>query len=209
MMTPGRRPTRTVSHAHMELSTVTEDQSFTLDPVPSTKARTASASGRRINLPPLPSDNPHLSPLLGPELAAEIDNPPRLSPSPSITGSRFSTLPFPSKPRAASSSLGQTVSMRADFGADQTSPSIPMGNTHSAVPSRMSGGDATAIVTPPGSAGTIGLGMMTPGHRTMLGTESYRDTRFGDLPVMMGWGTPEMPETPRPGGSGGEFGSGV
>ena len=38
----------------------------------------------------------------------------------------------------------------------------------------------------------------TPGHRTMLGTERYRDTRFGDVPVFQ-WGTPSVdlgPGTP-------------
>jgi hypothetical protein len=31
----------------------------------------------------------------------------------------------------------------------------------------------------------------TPGHRTLLGTERYRDTRFGDLPTVQ-WGTPSV-----------------
>jgi len=31
----------------------------------------------------------------------------------------------------------------------------------------------------------------TPGHRTMLGTERYRDTRFGDVPMVQ-WGSPSV-----------------
>lgn len=31
----------------------------------------------------------------------------------------------------------------------------------------------------------------TPGHRTLLGTERYRDTRFGDVPVVH-WGSPSV-----------------
>ncbi|WWD15606.1 hypothetical protein CI109_100028 [Kwoniella shandongensis] len=41
--------------------------------------------------------------------------------------------------------------------------------------------------------------VVTPGHRTMLGTERYNDTRFGDIPVGM-WESPKVdlsgPETP-------------
>lgn len=192
MMTPGRRPTRTVSHAHMELSTVTEDPSFS---IPSASPPSRPRSTEAIdNLPPIPGTTQHI-PLFGPELALDkSDRPPSLSPSPSITETRFSSLPFPSKkkPISAPSALGQT------------SPLIP---TQSALPGRMTAN--TVDTTPPCHAGAAGLGMMTPGHRTMLGTESYRDTRFGDLPVMMAWGTPEMPDTPRAGGSGSVFGSGT
>ena len=43
------------------------------------------------------------------------------------------------------------------------------------------------LMGPSESPGTA----QTPGHRTMLGTERYRDTRFGDVPMVQ-WGSPSV-----------------
>ncbi|KAI9634484.1 uncharacterized protein MKK02DRAFT_38014 [Dioszegia hungarica] len=206
MLTPGRRPTRTVSHAHMELSTVTEDSV----PASSAGASFAALSSQKGRPPPLsvsPPSNPHQSPLLGPELTREISEPPRLSPSPSITESRFSTLPFPSKNTGPTPRSNLTKVVDFAF-IPQDTPAEPASAASTAPTSSSSTTAPAPEAVSPVFAPLAGLGMMTPGHRTMLGTEAYRDTRFGDLPVMMSWGTPEMPDTPRPGGSGG-FGSGT
>lgn len=310
LLTPGRRPSRTVSHAHMELSSVTEspkaavdtavtandgpgDASKAIHETPAPDSDAALATPVRPSRPevPEPPSPPHppvplksarkappvtahrriesvtfaQAPLpllgLGPELASEVGagDVPRLSPSPSITETRFSTLAFPTNrnaPRSVSVSaptLGTSPTLAAG-GSRSTATEHIMSQDNAAgesVQSRSSPIPSPAVIardfyTPPqlqnrkaskidsaapapapttpkpvasssadalqgeedlgglgfGISANAGLGMTTPGHRTMLGTESYRDTRFGDQPMTMSWGTPEMPETPYVAGSG-------
>ncbi|KAK8870100.1 hypothetical protein IAR55_000670 [Kwoniella newhampshirensis] len=61
------------------------------------------------------------------------------------------------------------------------------------------GGEVERVGVGLGRLGKKNEEIMTPAHRTMLGTERYNDTRFGDIPVGM-WESPKVdlsgPETP-------------
>lgn len=159
-LTPGRKrvdPTpRAVSQAHMDLTTITES-----DEAPIT---------RRHHTPPV-------APLYPASLSRDgTITPPRLSPSPSITESKFQHPTYPTK----GSSLGPGPSrMRqsSDPAREYMEVALHGLSSHTDSPSVMA----------------------TPSHRTVLGTERYRDTRFGDLP-MMSWGSPTVdlgPSTPQ------------
>ena len=122
----------------------------------------------------VPSDAPTPT-FLGPALRESTGSPPRLSPSPSIGDAAASYSPFLSR-----RSITATPPRRV---RDSKSPSrdymkVALHGLHDLADS------------PSAQA--------TPGHRTMLGTERYRDTRFGDIPVFQ-WGTPSVdlgPTTP-------------
>jgi hypothetical protein len=94
--------------------------------------------------------------------------PPRLSPSPSITERAFQHPQYPSR----GSSL------------------VPQGprSRQSSAPAREY--MDVALHGLPMQADSPSA-LATPGHRTILGTERYRDTRFGDVPVL-NWGSPSV-----------------
>lgn len=94
--------------------------------------------------------------------------PPRLSPSPSITERGFQ---HPSYPSRGSSLVPQGPRPR------QTS-----------TPAREYMDVALHGLPNPVESPS---GFITPGHRTILGTERYRDTRFGDIPTLA-WGSPNV-----------------
>lgn len=162
MLTPGRKradPTpRAVSQAHMDLTTITES-----DEAPVT---------RRHQTPPV-------APLYPASLSRDgTITPPRLSPSPSITESRFQHPTYPAKGSSLApgpSRIRQSSTPAREY-MEVALHGLP---SHTDSPSVMA----------------------TPSHRTVLGTERYRDTRFGDLP-MMSWGSPTVdlgPSTPQVG----------
>lgn len=181
VLTPGRKrsadaepvsTSRAVSNAHKELSTITEE---TNDAGPSHRRQGSGTPG----------------PLLGPALQSTDRGERKLSASPSIPGDRdgFSYTPFPPVPRSAlrgspTPNRPRTPPRQRHRGQASSSPSreymeIAMHGLESA-PRNTSG---QTDQSPSAFA--------TPGHRTMLGTETYRDTRFGDVPVMS-WGTPSV-----------------
>lgn len=109
--------------------------------------------------------------------------PPALSPSPSIGGDNFTYTPLP-KPAGGSSSLAAAAA--GPSAAVASMPSAKSTQTH-----------ARALSSPGREYMRIALNglsnpsdiIVTPNSRTMLGTERYRDTRFGDEPDMM-WASP-------------------
>jgi hypothetical protein len=179
MLTPGRRPTestprrpseptpRAVSQAHMELSTITE-----ASPEGLAVGRGVDSGTSPVHLvfPPVESIS-LATELLGPALAKTgSTSPPRLSPSPSITESKLqSTTGFPSRRTVSSATT-------ASAATDRSSPAREFMDV--ALHGLPDQGDSPS-------------GQGTPNHRTMLGTERYRDTRFGDIPVVS-WGTPSV-----------------
>ena len=181
ILTPGRkRPSdaapvstsRAVSDAHKELSTITEE------------AADAGPSHRR-----LPSESS--GPLLGPALTRAESSEPRLSASPSIPGGNgFSYTPFPPVPRSSSlrsmspTDRPSTPPRQRQRQRSQLSSSPSRKYLEIATYGLESAKDASGATQSPSA-------FATPGHRTMLGTETYRDTRFGDVPVMS-WGTPSV-----------------
>lgn len=124
----------------------------------------------------MPSDTPTPT-FLGPELGDPPASSPRLSASPTLRESAFAYHPFPANPSSRSfpaavpRSRNRTSSSPA---RDYMSVALHGLNNPSDSPSAQA----------------------TPGHRTMLGTERYRDTRFGDVPVFQ-WGTPSVDLGPR------------
>jgi hypothetical protein len=94
--------------------------------------------------------------------------PPRLSPSPSITERAFQHPAYPSR----GSSLVPT-------GARPRQTSTPAREYMDVALH----GLPNPVESP--------SGFITPGHRTILGTERYRDTRFGDIPSLS-WGSPSV-----------------
>lgn len=137
---------------------------------------------RRLHTPPI-------APLFPPSLSRDGTlSPPRLSPSPSITESRFQHPSYPSKGSnlapGPSSSAGATATTGLQ-GAGTAAGSSRVAR-QSPDPAReymevALHGLSNTSDSPSAQA--------TPSHRTLLGTERYRDTRFGDIP-MMSWGTP-------------------
>ena len=148
-------------------------------------------------------------------------SPPRLSPSPSIgEREAFTYTPFPPVPRRDSASLAAEIHRATPqatpmshsalgpsmFGAEIVAPrtpprrpmTMPLSPGQEYMDLALHGlPSPTPARTRPSSGGA---GMMedespsafaTPGHRTLLGTERYRDTRFGDAPVLS-WGTPSV-----------------
>jgi hypothetical protein len=95
--------------------------------------------------------------------------PPRLSPSPSITEKGFQHPSYPSR----MSNLG---------------PGGPRPRQTS-TPAREYMDVALHGLTNPADSPSA---QATPSHRTILGTERYRDTRFGDIPVMAWGGSPSV-----------------
>lgn len=167
MLTPGRTPgrnpkstTRAVSDAHDELATITES--------PGNPTATVVAQ-RRVTSLDIGLSTPGL---FGPSLASATSSPPRLSPSPSIGEDGFRYTPFPNNPKRLNAPA--TLSMHT-----------PPKRTKSPAKEYMS----VALHGLPMPSGESPGMMATPGHRTMLGTERYRDTRFGDVPVVQ-WSTP-------------------
>lgn len=119
------------------------------------------------------------APFLGPSLSRDV-TPSRLSPSPSIMESRFAHPAYPSRPPSRTPSRGRH--------RQSSSPAREYMDValHGLAPNPQDSPSA----------------MATPGHRTMLGTERYRDTRFGDIPMMQ-WESPNIdlgPATPAGGG---------
>jgi hypothetical protein len=180
-LTPGRKrdkrttsvpAPRAVSNAHHELSTITED-GVSMHELSSIRRRVASAE-------------PHLGMAMSSiERRDGSITPSRLSPSPSIPDSAFKR---PMKSRMPTR-LGRNDSPSREYmqvalhGLPQPAEEVKGG-----------GGDGT----PSRSAMGMGMGLVTPGHRTLLGTERWRDTRFGDVDVIQ-WGTPRVdlgPGTP-------------
>ena len=102
---------------------------------------------------------------LGPELSSSTGTPTRLSPSPSI-GDLYPPHPLSNGRRSGPPSRHRPSSSPARDYMDVALHGFP-----------------DTADSPSGHA--------TPGHRTMLGTERYRDTRFGDVPVFQ-WGTPSV-----------------
>jgi hypothetical protein len=95
--------------------------------------------------------------------------PPRLSPSPSITEKGFQHPSYPSR----MSNLG---------------PGGPRPRQTS-TPAREYMDVALHGLSNPADSPSA---LATPSHRTILGTERYRDTRFGDIPVMAWGGSPSV-----------------
>ena len=200
-LTPSRKRTspapRAVSDAHKELlSTISES------PEP------RSAVARRKASTETPTT------LLGPALrggSAPI-SPPQLSPSPSIGASEreggFTYTPFPPVPRShhrtrtptndlPGAGAGKSRSWSKFRHGTITPPRHRKGNSSSPAKDYM---DVAmyGVLDPTTATGQSPSNSTTPGHRTMLGTERYRDTRFGDVPVVS-WGTPNVdlgPGTP-------------
>ena len=179
MLTPGRvqragSAPRAVSQAHMDLSTITE---ATEEPLLASVARQ-----RTISDEPTPAD------LLGPSLARDRDatlTPPRLSPSPSIADSHFSQVPLPH-------ASGRKVSLQTR-GTGTTPPRMRAGSS----PAREYMEVALRGLNNPNESPSA---LATPGHRTMLGTERYRDTRFGDVPMPApAWPSPRVDLMSTPG----------
>lgn len=94
--------------------------------------------------------------------------PPRLSPSPSITERAFQHPAYPSR---GSSLVPQGPRPRQTSTPAREYMDVAL---H---------GLPNPIESP--------SGFITPGHRTILGTERYRDTRFGDIPSLS-WGSPSV-----------------
>ncbi|RXK35540.1 hypothetical protein M231_07219 [Tremella mesenterica] len=173
MLTPGRlrrgdSAPRAVSQAHMDLSTITE---ATEEPF-----LTSVIRARTISAEPMPAD------LLGPILSRDhrskdsIMTPPALSPSPSIADSHFAPVTLPPTQRS-----GATVpSARTRGGSSPAREYMEVA--------------LRGLMNPQDSPSALA----TPGHRTMLGTERYRDSRFGDVP-MAEWASPGMDVLSTPG----------
>lgn len=178
MLTPGRKRVepapRAVSQAHMDLTTITES-----DEAPVM---------RRLATPPV------VAPLYPASLSRDgTITPPRLSPSPSITESRFQHPTLPTR--------GSSLAPVGTTGANMTSAGTSTAGTSRA---RKASTPAREYM----EVALHGLGVtsdssrsqtQTPSHRTILGTERYRDTRFGDIPVVA-WGSPGVdfgPATPQ------------
>lgn len=209
-LTPGRRKPspapRAVSEAHKELSTITEsdEPSFQI-----------SLARRRVASEHTPT---RLVPAALRGSSVPV-SPPQLSPSPSIGASDreggFTYTPFPPVPRAvrAQSTLSNSsIAPKAEplsrgnsafhsrpteqVAEDQEDEELDeVEDRHRDVSPLMDYMDVATY----GLLGTDSLGQMnTPNHRTLLGTERYRDTRFGDVP-MVSWGSPSVdlgPNTP-------------
>lgn len=196
-LTPGRRKPspapRAVSEAHKELTTITEseEQSF---PVSLARRRVASENTPTRLVP---------ASMRGSSVPV---SPPQLSPSPSIGASDreggFSYTPFPPVPRAhrMQSTLSNTnITPKAEILSRENTrmPTVDrVGDRHRDVSPLMDYMDVATY----GLLGTRQSPgqMSTPSHRTLLGTERYRDTRFGDVP-MVSWGSPSVdlgPNTP-------------
>ena len=196
-LVPGRHRAspapRSVSEAHKELTTITESDE---PPLASVRRRVASV------------DSPQL-------LAKKIQrgrvgmSPARLSPSPSIgSGEKeaFQYTPFPAVPGARVTPAASRSRGPSETPTDPTEDQEPQDRTERSLTST-----PTRRTRSPGPAraymnvalhGLIGAEspstLATPGHRTMLGTERYRDTRFSDVPDVQ-WGTPSVdlgPNTP-------------
>lgn len=109
--------------------------------------------------------------------------PPALSPSPSIGGDNFTYTPLP----MPSSSLAATSSVAGSSTTTWDKPPPPVSS-----PGREYMDIALNGLSNPNDT------MVTPNSRTMLGTERYHDTRFGDEPVVP-WASPTVdfgPATP-------------
>ncbi|WOO85723.1 uncharacterized protein LOC62_07G009217 [Vanrija pseudolonga] len=107
---------------------------------------------------------------LGPILVHDRNTvtPPALSPSPSIGGEHFSYSALPTRGRSALRGLANTR------------PFVSPGREYMDVA-------LNGLSNPNDSPSALA----TPSSRTMLGTERYRDTRFGDEPVVP-WDTPTV-----------------
>lgn len=166
MLTPGRKRVepapRAVSQAHMDLTTITES-----DEAPVM---------RRLHTPPV------LPPLYPASLSRDgTITPPRLSPSPSITESRFQhpVLPTRGSSLVPTGTAGPSARMRKASTPAREYMEVALHGL--------------------GGASDSPRAQVTPSHRTILGTERYRDTRFGDIPVLS-WGSPGVdfgPATPQ------------
>jgi hypothetical protein len=167
--------TRAVSNAHNELSTITDGEGFGGRLLASVRRRVASAE-------PNFGASFDFGEELGGGGGGEGSRPPSrgLSPSPDIPDGMFKKPKFlPSRFSRQEGSPGREYMEVALHG-------LPEGEGGAEADSRVGGMGGT-----PGS----GRG---PGSRTLLGTERWRDTRFGDVPVVQ-WGTPRVdlgPGTP-------------
>jgi hypothetical protein len=94
--------------------------------------------------------------------------PPRLSPSPSITERAFQHPTYPSR---GSSLVPQGPRPRQTSTPAREYMDVALHGLPNPIESPSS--------------------FITPGHRTILGTERYRDTRFGDIPSLS-WGSPSV-----------------
>lgn len=185
-LTPGRRKPspapRSVSEAHKELTTITESDEPSL-PVSLARRRVASEN--------TPTRLVQAS-MRGGSVPA---SPPQLSPSPSIGASEreggFTYTPFPPVPRAnlASGLKKTTVAPTPPTPRERNRSVSPLQDYMDVAMHGVLGGG--------GGIDDASSSLATP-HRTMLGTERYRDTRFGDVP-MVSWGSPSVdlgPNTP-------------
>jgi len=114
----------------------------------------------------------------GPELPGSTGSPPRLSASPSIGEAGFSYTLFPANPARRSVTPTPARRIRASSSPARDYMEVALHGLKNTTDSPSA--------------------QQTPGHRTMLGTERYRDTRFGDIPVFQ-WNTPSVdlgPVTP-------------
>lgn len=219
ILTPGRpkwqkgharRPSdptpRAVSQAHMELSTITEASpenhltaGLGLEVI---TQQSDSAGSAGIGFPSAPrinfsSDQPTttslVTDLLGPALSGTrsrggTSTPPCLSPSPSITESHSRFIPSAAGYPSRQARTVSAVSAASAVSAITDVSVAPTDRTDRSSPARDFMDVALHGLPNPTESPS---GLATPGHRTMLGTERYRDTRFGDIPEV-NWGTPSV-----------------
>lgn len=215
-LTPGsgrRKPSpapRAVSDAHKELTTITESDELPLSVQLASRRRVASEAtptrllANTLRGSSVPSSPPRLSP--SPSIGA------------SERDGGFTYTPFPPVPRSAlrngvkpSSNLTRTVITNSnlkttprrenDLGDDSDVEELELtpknGGTGQEQPQVLKRSVSPArdymdvamygLLGPTESPSST----QTPGHRTLLGTERYRDTRFGDVPVV-DWGSPSV-----------------
>lgn len=204
-LTPGRKRVspapRAVSDAHKELSTITESDE------PPVGLGFGSGSIGSLARRRVASADVSLLPtvLRGSSVGLPV-SPPQLSPSPSIgLGEKegFTYTPFPPVPgrRAVSTSQAQSTSrptLAQSIESNTPKRASGMGRFERSPSTSETAGGRLYSNYRAGPNDALTMDMETPGHRTMLGTETYRDTRFGDVPVVE-WGTPNIdlgPNTP-------------
>ncbi|ORY24704.1 hypothetical protein BCR39DRAFT_546355 [Naematelia encephala] len=162
-LTPGRLPTR-AQHAPRAVSEAHVELA-TITESPENPVATSFAQ-RRVTSLDTRSTPTKMFP------GGNLGSPSRLSPSPSIGDSDgFRYTPFPAPPRSA---------------VKAQRPAVQPGEARNEEPAREYMSIALHGLENRTDSPSA---LATPGHRTLLGTERYRDTRFGDVPMLQ-WGTP-------------------